>query len=395
MGIFGTFLSTKEFEELRNYKYKSGTWTKADVLLNPWWEWAVTWLPMNLAANVVTLVGFLATMIAFCLVVIYSKNGTQDAPAWTLVVSSFLYFAYQTLDAIDGKQARRTGSSSPLGTLFDHGCDVITASTTCFVPAAACGARFNLLTVSTLFISAQLMQFTYLWWEYHFRVFFSNPGFAGGVTEAQFATMLVLLLSAAFGTAFFQTDILVPSIREYLPSWVPALGLLALINIYLVTSNGSACVYMIYKGVASVKKEMRIQAALQVMAFIVFLVLEACYCYISINVYNLPPLVVYCCISFSYSAVAIRLLIASTCRRKYTVLQWPGFPLSVMSVLFICRDSLGITRGAALNISLLVLLWSTAYLMDFLLDSIKSMCTVLGVSCFSIASKRVEVKKTK
>ena len=27
------------------------------------------------------------------------------------------------LDAIDGKQARRTGSSTPLGELFDHGCD--------------------------------------------------------------------------------------------------------------------------------------------------------------------------------------------------------------------------------------------------------------------------------
>lgn len=29
----------------------------------------------------------------------------------------------QTLDNLDGKQARRTGSSSPLGLLFDHGCD--------------------------------------------------------------------------------------------------------------------------------------------------------------------------------------------------------------------------------------------------------------------------------
>jgi ethanolaminephosphotransferase len=32
---------------------------------------------------------------------------------------------YQTLDAIDGKQARRTGAASPLGQLFDHGCDAI------------------------------------------------------------------------------------------------------------------------------------------------------------------------------------------------------------------------------------------------------------------------------
>ena len=37
----------------------------------------------------------------------------------------FGLFVYQSLDAIDGKQARRTGSSSPLGELFDHGCDSI------------------------------------------------------------------------------------------------------------------------------------------------------------------------------------------------------------------------------------------------------------------------------
>jgi phosphatidylglycerophosphate synthase len=30
---------------------------------------------------------------------------------------------YSTLDAVDGKQARKTKSSSPLGQLFDHGCD--------------------------------------------------------------------------------------------------------------------------------------------------------------------------------------------------------------------------------------------------------------------------------
>jgi phosphatidylglycerophosphate synthase len=34
-------------------------------------------------------------------------------------------FVYQSLDAIDGKQARRTGTSSPLGELFDHGCDSV------------------------------------------------------------------------------------------------------------------------------------------------------------------------------------------------------------------------------------------------------------------------------
>ena len=46
-------------------------------------------------------------------------------------------FIYQTLDAIDGKQARRTKTSSPLGELFDHGCDSLS---TVFVSIASCCA---------------------------------------------------------------------------------------------------------------------------------------------------------------------------------------------------------------------------------------------------------------
>jgi phosphatidylglycerophosphate synthase len=40
-----------------------------------------------------------------------------------LYVPKKLLRRLQTLDAIDGKQARRTGSSNALGELFDHGCD--------------------------------------------------------------------------------------------------------------------------------------------------------------------------------------------------------------------------------------------------------------------------------
>ena len=39
------------------------------------------------------------------------------------MVFAFCIFTYQTLDNIDGKQSRKTGTSSPLGMLFDHGCD--------------------------------------------------------------------------------------------------------------------------------------------------------------------------------------------------------------------------------------------------------------------------------
>jgi hypothetical protein len=48
------------------------------------------------------------------------------APKWAYFQAAIGLFLYQTLDATDGKQARRTGSASPLGELFDHGCDSVT-----------------------------------------------------------------------------------------------------------------------------------------------------------------------------------------------------------------------------------------------------------------------------
>ncbi|MBP5977864.1 CDP-alcohol phosphatidyltransferase family protein, partial [Brasilonema sp. CT11] len=40
---------------------------------------------------------------------------------WIYLFSAACLFFYQTMDNLDGRQARRTGASSPLGQLFDHG----------------------------------------------------------------------------------------------------------------------------------------------------------------------------------------------------------------------------------------------------------------------------------
>lgn len=58
---------------------------------------------------------------------------TFQAPSWAYLQAALGLFIYQTLDATDGKQARRTGSSTPLGELFDHGCDAFSqGETPCF-----------------------------------------------------------------------------------------------------------------------------------------------------------------------------------------------------------------------------------------------------------------------
>ena len=68
-------------------------------------------------------------------------NFDSQYPSWLYFWLGLSMFIYETLDAIDGKQARRTDSSSALGHLFDHGCD---AFITCFMIygcARTCGIK--------------------------------------------------------------------------------------------------------------------------------------------------------------------------------------------------------------------------------------------------------------
>lgn len=63
----------------------------------------------------------------------------------------FLY-----LDGTDGKQARRTGSSSPLGELFDHGLD---SWATLFLPVAL----FSIFGRSELYGITVFQMYGFLW----------------------------------------------------------------------------------------------------------------------------------------------------------------------------------------------------------------------------------------
>lgn len=74
-------------------------------------------------------------MFYFVFLYSYSPNARLEPPRWACALCALGLFIYQSLDAIDGKQARRTNSSSPLGELFDHGCDSIS---TIFVALSAC-----------------------------------------------------------------------------------------------------------------------------------------------------------------------------------------------------------------------------------------------------------------
>lgn len=89
----------------------------------------IYYIKWNFKASVSLIISF------FHLFCSYSPNGIEPPPRWTCFLCALGLFIYQSLDSIDGKQARRTNTSSPLGELFDHGCDSIS---TIFVALSAC-----------------------------------------------------------------------------------------------------------------------------------------------------------------------------------------------------------------------------------------------------------------
>jgi ethanolaminephosphotransferase len=73
-------------------------------------------------------VGFLFNFIPHILIVVlYGSDMGGEVSPWFCYFLGIAFFIYLLCDNSDGKQARRTGTSSPLGMLLDHGMDSVTA----------------------------------------------------------------------------------------------------------------------------------------------------------------------------------------------------------------------------------------------------------------------------
>ena len=79
-------------------------------------------LPRWLAPNLITLTGLFALLVSYVVAALYLPElAGEDPPRWLYFLSGSAVLFYLHMDCLDGKQARRTKNSSPLGQLFDHG----------------------------------------------------------------------------------------------------------------------------------------------------------------------------------------------------------------------------------------------------------------------------------
>ena len=107
---------------------------------------------MWLAPNIITLTGFLLEVFSFLVSFITSHQMRDPVPTWVCFLNGVCLLVYQTLDNLDGRQARRTGNSSPLGQFFDHGCDAVTGVCELMKVAATLGMGASVPTFFFVFM---------------------------------------------------------------------------------------------------------------------------------------------------------------------------------------------------------------------------------------------------
>ena len=135
-------LSARDLKALDAYKYSGKDFSLCSkYFMQAYWTAVVELVPKSVAPNMLTTTGFLCAISTS--VILFWLSLTEptavEFPRWVWAYAGVALFAYQTLDAIDGKQARRTGSGSPLGELFDHGCDALFTPLVCTTTALAIG----------------------------------------------------------------------------------------------------------------------------------------------------------------------------------------------------------------------------------------------------------------
>jgi len=195
------------------YKYSAkDTSPLSKYVMHPFWNSVIKICPMWVAPNLLTFVGFLFTFANWVILAYYDyyyyassmiTPEYQPIPRWIWLVCAINHFLAHTLDGIDGKQARRTNSSTPLGELFDHGLD---SWTSLFIPTvlySVFGRVEHTISPIRLYFCLLNLLFTFLsshWEKYNTGILFLPWGY----DVSQLCTLIIYLITFGAGFEFWK-----------------------------------------------------------------------------------------------------------------------------------------------------------------------------------------------
>ncbi|XP_071729126.1 choline/ethanolaminephosphotransferase 1-like [Rutidosis leptorrhynchoides] len=339
---------------------------------------------------IITLTGFMFLLASALLGYIYSPHLDSPPPRWVHFAHGLFLFLYQTFDAVDGKQARRTDSTSPLGELFDHGCDALACAleALAFASTVMCGRNtfwFYVISAVTFYVAT---------WEHYFTNSLVLP-VINGPTEGLMLTYMAHFFTSIVGAEWWAQDVgksiplfsSIPYVNGISTSNTALFFMLAFAVIPTVAFN----VHTVYKVVQS-RNESMLKALAMSVPFIMLLVGAWLWDLLSpINLFGNYPHIVIMGIGLQFGFLVGRMILARLCDEPKGLNT--NMFMSLFYLLFAVANSLTgwLNDGSCVVDEKWVLLgffvYAVALYLHFATSVIQEITTALGISCFRITRK--------
>ncbi|XP_013771759.1 ethanolaminephosphotransferase 1-like [Limulus polyphemus] len=382
----GRYLKKEQLSGFEYYKYNSvDTSPVSNYVMHPFWNWIVKLVPLWVAPNVLTFVGFLLTVFNALLLAFYdyrfraSSDDYPDfapIPSWVWIVCAINQFLAYTLDGIDGKHARRTNSTGPLGELMDHGIDSWSSlfMPMCLYSVFGCGEYscrplrvfFILWNIHICFVLSHWEKYNtgilYLPWNYDISQF---------------------MLVVAYLIAYFKS-------YKFWKFMVPVLNVTSgqVVEVFLhVCSLGMSLpvsLYNIYKGYKSniLKHKTFYESMCPLFPVMILFIITSLWAVFSpSDIMNTDPRIFFWMVGTVFSNICCRLIISQMSMTRCEAFNFMLYPVGLTMALVFGVPVFGQKENLILWILTVFCIVAHIY---YAVSVVQEMCQHFEISCFSL-----------
>mmetsp|Transcript_3048 Transcript_3048/g.8083 ORF Transcript_3048/g.8083 Transcript_3048/m.8083 type:complete len:385 (-) Transcript_3048:371-1525(-) len=340
----------------------------------------VEYIPKWVAPNLITFLGLLVMVFGHVVVLRHSPDLSGDIPPWVCCLQAVVGLTYQTMDNLDGKQARRTGTSSPLGLIFDHGIDALVVT----IGGLSLSAIFQLgCTWKTLlfWISGAGGFYMASWQEYYCDEFDLPP--INGPSEGILIFTALEILTAVKGPGIWHAETLVPGLQN---NSVFVLGL-AIGALVTIIGNAVAVYKSEYR-----TKHLKVSFVRALSKALPFLALNAlAYAWLRLskkNIMELHPRLVIWTLGLAFAKLVMLLIVAHMCREEYHPWRRSIMPIFFMAA-HVCYSVIQNNYSSLDEKQIIEELFFVSVLAysHMAYSLVRDCCEILDIYCFTIKKK--------
>jgi len=349
---------------------------------NIWYEYVVKWIPLWIAPNVLTLTSLIIQLIAFYVYLYFEPemSGTYESFIFYIYLSISL-FTYQTLDAIDGKHARNTKNSSPLGQLFDHGCDAIIITILFATVAGTLGTGSNWYGLYVL-LMGQITFYAMNLKDCHL----GTMNFFGkfGDEEAELSCSFIFAITSITGPQYWYNTKLffgILNIRDCM----------GIILFLVAVSNSIDAFYQINKHYKT-----RFHKAIFYQFGNVFLFQLSICCWNLCGILSKYPVMFITSIAFIFAHLVHKLIICDITKGKPARIQYVIIPYIIIGIVSLF-EYVNNNEPTLFNVSMgdykiifSVLVYSTFIMIFYAMRCLIDICNLLDIYMFSINPPKIQ-----